>query len=350
MLLRPQIPKAMRQRSATLFRGISTASESSRHKKSSSWTNSLSFASPESDFVSFPEMTMSRISSVTSGPTWSKTLSFASPESDFVSASKFKHTAEDSATESNEDTWSKSLSFASPESDFVSAPKMVHMSTTLEKKEWSESLAYASPESDFVSASKSMHLAHSASSDSRHNVDSLLEEIFENQNLFSSPHTATGFIPYIEMIDEKFLETVLQRHYLKENLPKTIEDALKDKRPIVVTTAESPFSIVDVNDAWESLCGYRREEAIGRNLGELLQGTDTDVASANNLIRTLQETGFSETVLTNYAKNGRQFTNHIQVGMIPSGDDSGTYSSNNSYFVGVLHDISANSNQKAAAM
>ena len=348
LLSRSTMEKAMRQWNPQLFRGMSTASSSSR-RKLPVWTKSLSFASPESDFVSFPEKTMAHFSSRTSEPAWSQTLSFASPESDFVSASKMEHMVENSATKSNE-SWSKSMSFASPESDFVSASlEGTDISATVVKEQWSESLSFASPESDFVSASQSKHFTPSTSVN-RSKVDSSISHLFEFHHLYPSPETATGFVAYNEMIDETLLETVMQTHYLKKSLPKTMKEALNDDRPIVITTTESPLRVVEVNGAWEGLCGYHREEAIGRNLGSLLQGPDTDTAVANELVRTLRNDGFSETVVTNYAKNGRRFENHIQLGMITNDGDSDNASSGEVYYVGVLSDISDKSSQKVGAM
>jgi len=57
---------------------------------------------------------------------WSKSLSFSSPESDFVLASEAVHLTS-SAT--YQPAWLESLAFASPESDFVSAPEMAHLVT-----------------------------------------------------------------------------------------------------------------------------------------------------------------------------------------------------------------------------
>ena len=188
----------------------------------------------------------------------------------------------------------------------MSAPETVHLSTTARNNEWSESLSFASAESDFVGSPEILHTATSAR------------------------------------------DTVLKRHSLIETLPKTMTDALNDERPIVVTTVDSPFRVVDVNGAWEGLCGYRREEAIGRSLGSLLQGPDTDMESANKLVRSLQENGFSETVITNYAKNGRRFENHVQIGIIPVAENCHISSANDAYFVGVLNDISESSSEKVA--
>jgi len=316
------------------LRGVSTRSDSR------AWSESLSFASPESDFVSSSGNIQLSTSTNSYQSVWSQTLSFASPESDFVSASKEEHASE-FAGDTNRAAWSESLYFASPESDFVAAPTNVHLSTNTSDEQWSQSLSFASPESDFVAASHTLH-EPLASRNRNTSIDSINQELFRVHHLYSSPETAAGVVAYAEMIDETILETVLEQKNAPEPLPKTMEDALHDDRPIVITTAESPFCVIDVNGAWETLCGYRRDEAIGRNLGSLLQGPDTNKESAEKLIHSLKENGFSETIITNYAKNGRRFENHVQIGMISAADDA--------YFVGVLNDISKNNNQKAAAM
>ena len=304
---------------------------------SNEWSGLLSFASPESDFMSAPEEVHNSTSTSTSE--WSGSLSFASPESDFKSAPKEVH---NSTSTSNE--WSDSLSFASPDSDFMSADKTVHNSLTSVNDQWSQSLSFVSPESDFVSAPQTVHL--SSITDKSAYFDADIQEFFESQRLYTSPETATGFMSFADMIDEDVLETLRKKYSLKENMPKTVEDALNDERPIVITTAESPFRVVDVNGAWEGLCGYSRDEAIGCNIGSLLQGPETNVESANEMVRSLQENGYSDTILTNYAKNGRSFENHIQIGMIPRD----TSTSNDLYFVGVLDDISGSNNERVATM
>jgi PAS domain S-box-containing protein len=95
-------------------------------------------------------------------------------------------------------------------------------------------------------------------------------------------------------------------------------------------------------------CGYSREEAVQRNIGELLQGPETNVATATDMIRYLKRDSFSKAVLTNYTKDGRKFQNRISVGVISSdGDEAGRAGGpSNLYFVGVLEDLEAARNKK----
>ena len=72
-------------------------------------------------------------------------------------------------------------------------------------------------------------------------------------------------------------------------LPRTLQDALRPtkRRAIVVTEATAPFRIVQVNAAWEDLCGYTFREAKGKTLGSLLHGPDTNPLAATSLITQL---------------------------------------------------------------
>lgn len=370
-LSRHYVQKAYRQLNANRIRTMSTAAISSARDGSQVWSGSLSFASPEADFVSSPEKKFSSTYIQRDGPVWSNSLSFASPEGDFVAAPRTEHLRE-FATDSNQSNWSRSMSFSSPESDFTSAPQAVHNSTAPANEEWSGSLSFASPESDMVSAPQEVHNLRStvqeewseslsfatpesdfASSPQEihllSSASSVVEDIFRTQQLYPSAESATGFIPIAEMVDQNIVQALIKNLSLKESLPKTVEDALNDERPTVITTAESPFRVVDVNSAWEGLCGYSREEAVGCNIGSLLQGPDTNVGTADAMVRALRENGVSETVLTNYTKNGRRFGNRIQVGMIPT-DDSTSTASNDFYLVGVLNEIGESRNDTAVAM
>lgn len=358
------------RRTATNVMGLSKAARQSRGPTvsyfSTKWSGNLSFASPEADFVSTSnkiltetsKFTVSNFSSDLTNTTWSRNLSFSAPESDFVSASPKIHLGTSASTvsclSSNQTnaSWSESLSFATPESDYVSAPKEVHAgsskitipnsATNGANRTWSESLSFASPESDFVFVPDTS-MSERIPSGRGINMSSILQELFQHHYLYLSPETATGSIAYNEMLDEATKDIIA----LQECLPTTIEDALNDERPVIITNIESPFLVVDVNGAWEGLCGYHRDEAIGRNIGSLLQGPETDIETADNAIRSLRENGFSEAVLTNYTKNGRKFKNHLKIGMIPAaGNIHDSSSSDDSYFVGVLYDMDRQINEK----
>jgi PAS domain S-box-containing protein len=118
-----------------------------------------------------------------------------------------------------------------------------------------------------------------------------------------------------------------------EPLPRTIQDALRrSSRAIVITEAVKPFRIVDVNKAWEDLCGYSYVEAKGKTLGSLLRGPETDTLAGTALISQLLHGEEAGTTLTNYTKDDRAFRNRIQVGPLMDGSDV-------THFVGVLQEV-----------
>jgi PAS domain S-box-containing protein len=249
---------------------------------------------------------------------WSNTLPFASPESDFTASDRFTQALSASREGPN---WSGLFSFASPESDFVG------MKTREDKEEnrasWSESLSYASPEADFSFQDKG--------------ESSKSAEFFEpfilSLSLLASPETAIGVVHYGEMLDDTTKRQLLEHMRQQESLPKTLSEALADPRPIVVTSPASPFDIVDVNEAWVGLCGYSREESVNQNLGDLLQGPETSVRVARDMISRLKREHHSEALITNYTKSGRKFQNHVKVGLLSTDDGADLF------FVGVLEEI-----------
>jgi PAS domain S-box-containing protein len=192
-------------------------------------------------------------------------------------------------------------------------------------------------------------------------------EEFTSQFSTSSPMSATGTVFMTEMLDETLKGALLQQQHAKNSLPKTVAEALADSRPIVITSINSPFTVVDVNTAWEGLCGYNRDEAVHKNLGTLLQGPETDILIATDMIKYLKRNHFSQTVLTNYTKTGRKFQNRITVGVVSTSSSSSDDNVGNEmtmqadadgpstlYFVGVLEDLeasnSSNNNNKSVSM
>lgn len=136
---------------------------------------------------------------------------------------------------------------------------------------------------------------------------------------------------------EQAAETASTKCYLNP-LPTSIDQISPymldgDARAIVITDTKSPYTIVAVNSAWESLCGYSREECRGSSLGSLLQGPDTDMSKVTALTSRLLAGEQAGEILTNYSKKGRKFQNNIRVG--PIEDEMGKTVN----FVGVLQEV-----------
>jgi len=125
-------------------------------------------------------------------------------------------------------------------------------------------------------------------------------------------------------------------------LPRSLDEAMGNKMShcaMIVTETRPPFRIVAVNEAWEGLCGYTKEEAEGSTIAQLLQGPETDHCAATSLISQLLRGEDAATVLTNYTKSGRKFQNRVRLGPIKDDNDKV------SHYVGILREIKENNDR-----
>lgn len=157
--------------------------------------------------------------------------------------------------------------------------------------------------------------------------DFLEQQLLLSLALMASPESALGVFHSGEVLKDDMKEQLLQT----EDLPKTLTEALDDPRPMVVTSMEPPFSVVNVNEAWVGLCGYTKEEATNHSIGSLLQGPETELDVAKRMISQVKTQQYSQATLTNYTKDGREFQNHVQVGILEDDDVK--------YFVGILQEV-----------
>lgn len=275
---------------------------------------------------------------------WSKSLSFASPESDFVGSSF----AGKSTVKASE--WSHSLSFTSPEADFTASRVPETIKQQIQRPVYSNSgMLMSSPESafgdvhvaEYMSESMKVKFLESQGIQYKHaKQEAMFQEFVDNMTFMASPETASGFLSCAEMLDDESKAALSRLQSTIDAIPKTLKDAMTDDRPIVVTSLTSPFDIVDVNQAWVGLCGYERDEAVNQNLGKLLQGPDTNIQTAQSMISQLRREHFASAMITNYTKDGRKFRNNVRAGIIS--DDEG----NAKYFVGVLEETYENEAEK----
>lgn len=349
------------------------ASISSNHDDKK-WSQTISFAQAESDFTA-SDRHADASSSSSKSPEWSHTISsYVSAESDFTASDRFvsnRHTAPAASV------WSGSLSFAAPESDFVAAPTtalgVIHKGELLPEEEESSNKHLQQYQHAFDTLSSSMdhvvdapetalgfvHVREFESTSTNHQsptpsatatLDYYLSQ--EQPLLWTSPESATGSLSLLEFLDDNLKQQLLDRQAARASLPTTIAEAMQDERPIVITSARAPFHVQDVNQAWEGLCGYSRQEAQQQTVADLLQGPATEEQVARDMVQYLRATGFSEAVLTNYKKNGETFTNHIQVGVVRANQDDNDAVANDEefYFVGVLESVDSATNDSSSRM
>jgi PAS domain S-box-containing protein len=191
---------------------------------------------------------------------------------------------------------SRSISFGSPEADFLCASfstSSESKAADMENSKWSHTLSFSSPESDWCANTAPI----------------------QQQKRFGLP--------------ESFRE-VLQH---------------ETDQAIVVTTLQPPHVIIHVNAAWENLCGYTKAEAVHGSLS-LIQGPDWNRERAEEMEQMLQRVVETlqpqETILVNYSKSGRPFTNHLTVG--PLHLESKHSQEQLQFLVGILEEVPGEGN------
>jgi PAS domain S-box-containing protein len=97
--------------------------------------------------------------------------------------------------------------------------------------------------------------------------------------------------------------------------------------------------IVYANKAFEDMCGYPKEEIVGRNC-RFLQGKDRDQPEIDRLRQAIKKGEAVEVTLRNYKKDGELFYNRLDIK--PLLDDRG----NIVYYLGVQYDITDQVNAK----
>ena len=92
---------------------------------------------------------------------------------------------------------------------------------------------------------------------------------------------------------------------------RPVDAVLSSDRPTLVTEAEHPFRIVDVNAAWTRVCGFERHEARGLTPESLLQSDSTDKVAAKRFTAMLCASGSASATLSNRTKHGDEFIHKL---------------------------------------
>ncbi|KAH8078465.1 PAS domain-containing protein [Aureococcus anophagefferens] len=92
--------------------------------------------------------------------------------------------------------------------------------------------------------------------------------------------------------------------------PNSLYDATfhDDPRAKVVTTARRPFVIANVNQAWLDLCGFGKDEVLGRTMS-CIQGELTDRRAVESA-RPVAAGRAADMTLINYTSKGDAFLNY----------------------------------------
>ena len=228
--------------------------------------------------------------------------------------------------------WSDKLTLAEPKSPFTSHFDIRGGTEEQSKEKYMQFLEESCDERGHVSYSLAL-----ASTDDSFNDPvflDLLDERMKSQLEVCSRHdviNVSSFKPDLNHNPSNIESDLIREDY--NDLPINYSEATRrhDNRAIVVTEMKIPFRIVQVNDAWESLCGYSASECVGQTLS-CIQGPDTDKGSLTALMAQLLKGEKAGTTVTNYKKDGSKFRNHLSVG--PLKDQNGI----TTHFVGVLRE------------
>jgi PAS domain S-box-containing protein len=97
-------------------------------------------------------------------------------------------------------------------------------------------------------------------------------------------------------------------------IPNTVQTCQKQyDYPMVITLADRPYTIVQVNERWENLTGYKGADVVGKCSCGILQGANTSRKELKHLMSPVLFKRPSCGMLTNYTKNGRRFRSYITI-------------------------------------
>jgi len=97
-------------------------------------------------------------------------------------------------------------------------------------------------------------------------------------------------------------------------VPNTVQTCQRPfDSPMVMTLAERPYTIVQVNKLWEEMTGWKAEDVVGKASCRILQGQETDRAAAEALISSVRNKHPASFMVANYSCKGRRFRNYMNV-------------------------------------
>ena len=97
-------------------------------------------------------------------------------------------------------------------------------------------------------------------------------------------------------------------------VPNTVQTCQRTfDRPIVVTMADPPYTIIQVNDLWTNMTGYKSDEVVGKLSCSILQSADTETSTVEALMNEIRMKRSATAILVNKSKSGELFTNSLVV-------------------------------------
>lgn len=116
-------------------------------------------------------------------------------------------------------------------------------------------------------------------------------------------------------------------------VPNTVQTCQRSfDKPMVMTLADPPYTIIQVNELWTNMTGFTAEEVVGKVSCSILHSSDEDNTSLKNMMNEIRYKRPASAMLVNKTKSGESFSNFLVV--FPLSTDSRIC-----YYIGLtMHD------------
>lgn len=133
------------------------------------------------------------------------------------------------------------------------------------------------------------------------------------ENAISYGTLAAAVVLVLALVSALLARTTCEKHQLQDRLALHAKVMATATNGVMITDTES--RILDVNDAFTSLTGYRREEVLGRTPAILSSGRH-DASFYGEMWRRIKETGFWEGEIWNRHKSGELFPEWLSISAV----------------------------------
>jgi len=97
-------------------------------------------------------------------------------------------------------------------------------------------------------------------------------------------------------------------------VPNTVQTCQRPfKLPMVMTLAERPYTIVQVNKLWEDMTGFKAENVVGKVSCSILQGQETNRITLEQVMSEVRFKRPASVMLLNYTQERKLFRNYINL-------------------------------------
>mmetsp|Transcript_70126 Transcript_70126/g.203362 ORF Transcript_70126/g.203362 Transcript_70126/m.203362 type:complete len:921 (-) Transcript_70126:138-2900(-) len=91
-------------------------------------------------------------------------------------------------------------------------------------------------------------------------------------------------------------------------IPNTVQTCQRSfDKPMVMTLAEEPYTIVQVNKLWEEMTGYTAEEVVGKTSCSILEGEETKASAVEGLMNEIRFKRPASAMVVRYKKSGEKY-------------------------------------------